>query len=145
MVTAIGIGVSSAYAVNISLEGDSTVNGNLDVSGDITGPTINAITTAILDAAICPQENIQHWNKIVFKLGDITYSHSTLPNLLPTHTYEMIVQVNPDDFNEVKLLVAKKLNADGFVDGATGNLVKPNAEISALVETVGYSTICAKN
>jgi len=143
MVTAIGIGVSSAYAANIQLAGDSTVAGNLAVTGEISGPTVDAISIAISEASICPAENIQHWNKIVFLIGSITYHHPTLPALIPSHTYEMIVQVDPSDINEVKLLVAKKLNADGYTHD--GQPVDPNVEISGAIETVSYSTICAEN
>jgi len=79
----------------------------------------------------------------VFVILGTTYTHPTLPDLIGSHTYEMIVQVNPDDINEIKLLVAKKLNADGYLEN--GQPVNPNVEISAALETVSYSTICAEN
>ena len=101
------------------------------------------VTGSLSSNPICPAENIQHWNKIVFQIGGTTYTHPTLPDLIGSHTYEMIVQVDPNDINEVKLLVAKKLSADGYLQG--DQPVDPNVEISGLVTTVGYSTICAEN
>jgi len=101
------------------------------------------VTATISSNPACPAENVQHWNKIVFVILETTYTHPTLPDLIGFHTYEMIVQVNPDDINEPKLIVAKKLNADGYLEN--GQPVNPNVEVSAGLEAVSYSTICAEN
>ncbi len=70
IVAIIAVGVTSAYAVNLDLKDDTTVTGNLAVTGDLTGPTITALTTAISSAAICPAQNVVHWDKITF-IGNI--------------------------------------------------------------------------
>ncbi len=65
MIAIIAVGVTSAYAA-IDLKDDTTVTGNLAVTGDITGPTITALTAAISSAPICPAQNVVHWDKIMF-------------------------------------------------------------------------------
>ena len=146
--TAVGVGISSAYAVNISLEGDSTVNGNLDVSGDITGPTINAITTAISDAAICPQENIQHWDKIIFRPilnpGDLEFlSPPGQVELIEDMEFDIKVLDDPNWIADIRAKVLQKLNAIGYEKNLLGEAV----DISVLnieIIDVDYAITCVE-
>jgi len=149
MVTAIGIGASSAYAVNIQLEGDSTVNGNLAVSGDITGPTMDAITTAISEAGLCPQQNVQHWDKIIYKPtllgGDISFVEPQgETELVENKFYDVKVIDDPNKTIDLAQAVADKLNQLGykkqFIQPPLRNINPDNI----LIEDVEYAIVCLK-
>ncbi len=92
-----------------------------------------AVTGNISSDPACPAENVQHWNKIVF-IVQRTYFNAQLGNLLENSSYEMIVQVNPEDINEVLKLVAVKLNADDYrEDSRTGTVVNPQNNLNAVI------------
>ncbi|MDH3676993.1 MAG: hypothetical protein OEQ12_01680 [Nitrosopumilus sp.] len=115
----ITIGVSSAYAINITLAGDATVTGDLDVSGSVTGPTINAINAAIADTSSCPQENLQHWDKVIFnatlKGFDLNFVNPNDKTPLDEFgTFDVKILDNPNEVANLQEEVAQKLNSLGY-------------------------------
>ncbi len=142
---AVGIGMSSAYAINIQLAGDVTVDDNLDVAGVITGPTITTINGAIANAAICPQENIEHWDKIVFvPLVVMENFAQNTPNILEASQFEYDIKVldNPDEVAFLEEKVANKLNGLGYrILGQSSTLIIPQ---DVLILEVQYAIICAE-
>jgi len=88
----------------------------------------------------CPAENVQHWNKIGFELRSSVF-HDTLPTLVQNNFFEMIVQVDPNDVNQVSELLAVRMNELGYVDDQN----RPITAIAIQNIDVEYSTICAEN
>ena len=145
VLVAVGIGVSSAYAITIKLAGDATVTGNLDVAGVMTGPTITAINNAIASGAICPQENIEHWDKIIFApLVVMENFAGNTPNILEASLFEYDIKVldNPDEVAFLEEKVANKLNGFGYrILGQQSTLIIPQ---NIFVIEVQYAIICAE-
>ena len=141
VLVAVGIGVSSAYAINIQLAGDATVDGNLDVAGVITGPTIAAINGNIANAAICPFENIEHWDKIAFVPNVVITNLDTNVNPLtlePSFAYDIKVLDDPNSVAFLEGKVVDKLNTLGYRVASS-----PVQKIDLFVFEVEYAIICA--
>ena len=138
----IAVGVTSAYAA-IDLKDDTTVTGNLDVTGVITGPTITALTTAISSAPICPPQNIQHWDKIIF-FGTLQIQTSMMGQLPQTidstgaFLYDIKVLDDPTKVADVNKKVVDFLNPLGYGKTSAGDLTP----IDVFVIDIDYSIVC---
>ena len=145
----IAVGVTSAYAA-IDLKDDTTVTGNLDVTGVITGPTITALTTAISSAPICPAQNVVHWDKIMFYpmllIGscDMTPIPSGNPPelLIPPgdFIYDIKVLDDPTKVADLNQKVVDFLNGLNYCSpgGTTGDL----QPMDVFILDVDYSIVC---
>jgi len=132
----ISAGITMAYAINITLAGDAAVTGNLDVAGDLTGPTIDGINSAISSSGGCTTKEIQHWNKIIFDPLIIMTHPNTSLNLSPLNTYEIIEMVNPSGIIDTTQLVINKMTSLGYNT--------PIFPQSFIVFDVEYAIICAQ-
>jgi len=145
MIAIIAVGVTSAYAVNLDLKADTTVTGNLAVTGDITGPTITALTTAISSAAICPAQNVVHWDKITF-IGNIEIQNfaGEQPEFISSQgliLYDIKVLDDPDKVADLNQKVIDKLNGLGYrILGQPANML---SLIDVVVFEVDYAIICS--
>jgi len=99
------------------------------------------VTATISSNPACPAENIQHWNGIEF-FSFQTISGDNLPDIRTFVSYQIIVQVNPNDVIDPLALVVEKLNAEGYTDQG---FPFTTDSIPAGIEQVSYSTICAEN
>jgi len=113
--------------------------------GAVFAVSMIAITAFEVEAAppskvACPAENVQHWNKITFQLRQDIH-HPTLPNLIPDHFYEVIVQADPNAIHDIEVLVESKLTELGYTQD-NGN---PLSGVGMQERDVEYSTICAEN
>jgi len=146
MIAIIAVGVTSAYAV-IDLKDDTTVTGNLAVTGVITGPTISALTTAISSAAICPAQNVVHWDKITF-IGNIEIQNFANPIEQPEFIsstslilYDIKVLDDPDKVADLNQKVIDKLNGLGYrILGQPANMLSP---MDVVVFEVDYAIVCS--
>jgi len=140
VLVSIGISVSSAYAITITLAGDADVTGNLAVTGAITGPTIDGINAAIASATMCPAQNLEHWDKIAFVPNVVITNIDTNVNpfiLEPGFAYDVKVL---DDPNSVAFLEGKaidKLNTLGYTVAGS-----PVQKIDIFVFEVEYAIVC---
>ena len=92
-------------------------------------------------AAGCTEEDIQHWNKIMFATTSQTDElvHDTEPDILEGVTsYEVIIQVDPSKAPRVELLVADKLNEIGYTH--TDNSPVLTRDIRVI--EIEYSSFC---
>jgi len=151
MLIAIGIGVSSAYAITITLAGDVTVTDNLDVSGDITGPTIDAISAAITTSASCPQENIQHWDKVIFSANmDDPFDEGFIsPNgkteLDEFSVFDVKVLDDPNELADLREKVVQKLSSLGYQKNYfLEPFIRDLAETNIDIIDIEYSIICVQ-
>ena len=144
------IGITGAYAVNIDLKGDTSVDGNLDVTGNISGPTIDAIFSEISDASQCEPSNVQHWDKIIYepKLlgGDITFVEPDgQPELLEGRLYDIKVIDDPTKNVDLTQTVADKLNFFGYKKQVVSP--PPLRDINPdniIIHDVEYGIVCVK-
>ena len=127
---------SAVYAVNLDLKADTTVTGNLAVTGDITGPTITALTTAISSAAICPAQNVVHWDKITF-IGNLEIQNfaGEQPEFISSQgliLYDIKVLDDPDKVADLNQKVADKLNGLNYClpGGQAGDLTPINIHVT---------------
>jgi len=149
IIAIIAVGATSAYAANLDLKADTTVTGNLAVTGDITGPTITALTTAISSAAVCPLENTFHWDKIIF-FPQIEMQNFEMPPLEPVMlsqllTYDIKVLDDPDSVAFLEGKLVAKLNDLGYgISGqpATKGMLNPLTDVAIL--DVDYAIICSE-
>jgi hypothetical protein len=65
-----------------------------------------------------------------------------LPDIRPFVSYQIIVQVNPNDVIDPLALVVEKLNVEGYTDQG---FPFTTDSIPAGINQVSYSTICAEN
>jgi len=93
---------------------------------------------SVPSAFACTEGQIQHWNGIEF-FPLQTISGDNLPDLRPQSSYQIIVQVNPNDIIDALALVVEKLNADGYTDQG---FPFTTDSINAAIDQVSYSTIC---
>jgi len=137
---AVGIGVSSAYAITITLAGDADVTGDLAVTGAITGLTIDGINAAIASATICPVQNLEHWDKILFvPLVVITNLDTNVDPLTlePGFAYDIKVLDDPNSVAFLEGKVVEKLNTLGYRVASS-----PVQKIDLFVSEVAYAIIC---
>ena len=150
MLIVIGLGVSSAYAITITLAGDVAVTEDLDVTGDITGPTINAINTAITSSTSCPPENIQHWDKVVFSINLIPFDEGFIsPNgetvLDEFSIFDVKVLDDPNKLADLREKVVLKLALMGYQkDNALEQGPVDLAETNIEIIDVEYSIVCVQ-
>ena len=97
--------------------------------------------TGISSSPICPAENVQHWNKLVFTVNENQMAPS-LPNINNGVVTEIVVQVDPDVPKSIRQLAFEKLDSLGYTDSSGNDIEIGN--ISNLVD-FEYSTICAEN
>jgi len=148
MIAIIAVGVTSAYAV-IDLKDDTTVTGNLAVTGVITGPTISAITTSLSSAAVCPLQNTFHWDKIIF-FPQLELQNFEMPPLEPVMlsqllTYDIKVLDDPDSVAFLEGKVVAKLNDLGYgVSGQPATKGMLNALTDVAILDVDYAIICSE-
>jgi len=85
----IGITVSSAYAITITLGGDAIVTEDLHVTGAITGPTITSLAATTGSSLICPAENVKdlYTIRIVNNLSFIELRSPTGPTMFDGEHY----------------------------------------------------------
>jgi len=152
MLIALGIGVSSAYAISITLGGDVAVTEDLDVTGDLTGPTINAINTSIANAALCPEGNIQHWDKVIFNATlvaqaldiDFNTPQGKTP-LIEGRTFDVKVLDDPNQLADLQEKVAQKLNSLGYSkDNALEPFVHDIKWFNIIIVDVEYAIVCVQ-
>jgi len=145
IIAIIAVGVTSAYAVNLDLKADTTVTGNLAVTGDITGPTITALTTAIGSASICPPQNVVHWDKITF-IGNIEIQNfaGQQPEFISSTNlflYDIKVLDDPDKVADLNQKLVDKLNGLGYrVIGQPASLLRT---LDVVVFEVDYAIVCS--
>jgi len=96
--------------------------------------------TGISSSPVCPAENVQHWNKIMFQLRQPVI-HPTLPNLIENNFYELLAQVDVRSVADISELVANKLRSFGYTQD-NGN---PLIEVAMQERDIEYSIICAEN
>jgi len=150
IVAIIAVGVTSAYAVNLDLKADTTVTGNLAVTGDITGPTITALTTAISSAAICPAQNVVHYDKLTFH-PTLNIADCGVPPGNPTELltkdqfgngpdYDIKVLDDPTKVADLNQKVADKLNGLNYClpGGQAGDLTPINIHVT----DADYRIVC---
>jgi len=133
------VGITSAYAVV-----STTVTGDLDVTGSITGPTISAITTSLSSASVCSPENIQHWDKITF-LGTLQIQNSMgqLPTVIDStgaFIYDIKVLDDPTKVADLNQKVVDFLNPLGY--GKTMQTPGDLTPMDVFVVEVDYSIVC---
>jgi len=149
IVAIIAVGVTAAYAA-IDLKDDTTVTGNLAVTGDITGPTITALTTSIDSAAICPRQNIEHWDKIIYSplltIPDINFNTPQgQPDLIEDRDYDVKVIDDPNKNVDLSQVVANKLNQLGY-DKLTLNqpAIEDIHPDNIVIVDVEYTIVCVE-
>jgi len=137
------IGVASAYAINLDLKADNTV------TGDITGPTITALTTSISSAPVCAPQDVVHYDKIIFhptlNLADCGVPSGN-PTELLTHTqfittnYDIKVLDDPDSVAFLEGKVADFLNNLNYCTpgGTAGDIIPINIHVT----DVDYRIVC---
>lgn len=148
---AVGFGISSAYAITVTLAGDVAITEDLDVTGAITGPTINAINTAIDGAAICPQQNVEHWDKIIYfptlLVPDIGFNTTPQgqPDLIEDRWFDIKVTDDPHNNVDLSKTVADRLNQLGY-NKLTLNqpAIEPIHPDNIVIVDVEHSIICAE-
>ncbi len=149
MIAIIAVGVTSAYAA-IDLKADTTVTGNLAVTGDITGPTITALTTAISSASICPPQNVVHYDKIIYH-PTLNIADCVVPSGNPTELltkdqfgngpdYDIKVLDDPTKVADTAQKVADFLNAlnYGVISGQAGDIEGFDIHVT----DVEYAIVC---
>ena len=148
MIAIIAVGVTSAYAA-IDLKDDTTVTGNLAVTGDITGPTITALTAAISSAGgVCAAQNVVHYDKIIFhptlNLADCGVPSGN-PTELLTHAgistnYDIKVLDDPTKVADLNQKVADFLNNLNYCSpgGQAGDITPINIHVT----DVDYRIVC---
>jgi len=141
VLVSVGISVSSAYAITITLAGDADVTGNLAVTGAITGSTIDGINAAIASgSAVCPSENIEHWDKIAF-VPDVVITNldqNVNPLILEIgFAYDIKVLDDPNSVAFLEGKVVDKLNTLGYRTAGA-----PVQKIDLFVFEVEYAIIC---
>ncbi len=147
----VSIGVSSAYAITITLAGDVAVSENLAVVGTITGPTIDGINATIASgSAVCPGQNVEHWDKIIFHptvpVVDFGVPSGNPSELLPqsiqgdTTMYDIKVLDDPTKVADTSQKVADFLNNlnYGIIGGSAGDIHHHDIHVTS----VQYSIIC---
>jgi len=140
VLVSVGISVSSAYAITITLSGDADVTGDLAVTGAITGPTIDSINAAIASATMCPAQNIEHWDKILFVPFVIITNLDTNVNPLtlePNFAYDIKVLDDPNSVAFLEGKVVDKLNTLGYRVASS-----PVQKTDLFVSEVEYAIIC---
>ena len=137
------IGVASAYAINLDLKADNTV------TGDITGPTITALTTSIASAPVCAPQDVVHYDKIIFhptlNLADCGVPSGN-PTELLTQTmvlasnYDIKVLDDPDSVAFLEGKVADFLNNLNYCNpgGMAGDIIPINIHVT----DVEYRIVC---
>ena len=150
IIAIIAVGVTSAYAA-IDLKTDKTVTGDLAVTGDLTGPTITALTTAISSAGgVCAAQNVVHYDKVIFhpklNIADCGVPSGN-PTELLTHdqfgngpNYDIKVLDDPTKVADLNQKVVDFLNNLNYCSpgGQAGDL-QPN---NVFVLDVDYSIVC---
>ena len=139
MATAFAIGIGTTYAgamPSIDLNEDTNVNGNLQVTGDITGQTIDDINAAIASlGAGCDDANIQHWDKIIFTPAALIF-HPTQPNLSPFRVYDLKFMDAPNVLVDADQKVIDKLTSLGYTTPILDTIIN--------VIDVDYDIVCIK-
>lgn len=90
-------------------------------------------------ASACAERDIQHWNKLVFTVGENLIAPSS-PDIFANEAAEVIVQVDPDIASTIKVLVFEKLLSIGYTDEQGDDV---NLDNISSVSEIEYSTICA--
>ena len=149
IIAIIAVGATSAYAVNLDLKADTIVTGDLAVTGDITGPTITALTTAISSAGgVCAAQNVVHYDKIIFhptlNLADCGVPSGNPTELLThagiTTNYDIKVLDDPTKVADLNQKVADFLNNLNYCSpGGTAGDLTP---IDVFILDVDYSIVC---
>jgi len=93
---------------------------------------------SVQSAYACAPEDIQHWNKITFRLLE-DFEHPNLPTLFWGPFYELIVQVDPNEVNNISELVGERFGELGYVDD--NGQIPTKAAIQQ--HDVEYSTLCS--
>jgi len=150
IIAVIAVGVTSAYAV-IDLKTDNTVTGDLAVTGDITGPTITALTTAISSAGgVCPAQNVVHYDKVIYH-PTLNIADCGVPSGNPTELltkdqfgngpdYDIKVLDDPTKVADLNQKVADFLNNLNYCSpgGQAGDLTPANIHVT----DVDYRIVC---
>ena len=148
----LGIGMSSAYAITITLAGDATVTGGLEVSGDLTGPTIDAINAAIATSASCPEENVQHWDKVIFhtiifiQQGDIDFNTPQgKTELVIDRPLDVKVLDDPNQLANLEDKVIQKLKTLGYsINNEEEPFIRDLLPNNIIIEDVEYAIVCVQ-
>jgi len=149
IIAIIAVGATSAYAV-IDLKADTTVTGDLAVTGAITGPTISALSTAIASAGICAEQNVVHYDKLTFH-PTLNIADCGVPSGNPTELltkdqfgngpdYDIKVLDDPDKVADLNQKVADKLNGLNYClpGGNPGDLTPINIHVT----DADYRIVC---
>ena len=142
IIAIIAVGATSVYAVNHDLKADTTVTGDLAVTGAITGPTISAISAAIASAGICPAQNVVHYDKVTFH-PTLIIADCGVPSGNPTELltkdqfgngpdYDIKVLDDPTKVADLNQKVTDKLNGLNYClpGGTAGDLTPINIHVT---------------
>jgi len=150
IIAIIAVGATSAYAINHDLKTDNTVTGNLAVTGDLTGPTISAISAAIASAPICAAQNVVHYDKLTFH-PTLNIANCGVPSGNPTELltkdqfgngpdYDIKVLDDPTKVADLNQKVADKLNSLNYcIPGGMAGDITP---INIHVTDADYRIVC---
>ena len=84
--------------------------------------------------AACNPENIEHWNKYVFRsVSVIAFEGDSSRNIVPTHYYELITKQNPNTIIDVSEFIMDELANRGYM--------RANPMVIEIIN-ISYSTPC---
>jgi len=82
-----------------------------------SGELAEAEKPELLAVAVCPAENVQHWETLAWSSADVVFEHPTLPSV---EGGIMKAQADPNTVYNYNELAASALNTMGYLNSGSG-------------------------